>query len=423
MRLLHLVHQYLPDDIGGTELYTQWLAEGLRAQGHEVSVFYRRSGPDETTTQRVEPSGTQVWAVTAGRVTPQRRFLATFNQPSILNAFQQAIAVVQPDLVHIQHLMGLPVSLAHHLQQQNIPYLITLHDYWWVCANAQLLTNYSQQLCDGPRAYLNCARCALARANHPRLWPAIPGLAALLARRNHLLRGVLRAAQRLIAPSQFVADWYAAHGAPLRTLQVIPHGLPLLPPSQSRVQGDAGRPFRFGYISGGLTPQKGIHILVEAARQLPAAIELWVAGDEGADPDYAARLRAAASTETRFLGRLSRRQVWDMLAQIDVLVVPSLWYETFAFVISEAFAAGVPVIASNLGPLAGRVQHEGDGLLVPPDDAAALRQALQRFLEEPDLLDRLRAGIQAVQTMEGHAKALEAVYQLVVVGENNLCQT
>jgi glycosyltransferase involved in cell wall biosynthesis len=57
------------------------------------------------------------------------------------------------------------------------------------------------------------------------------------------------------------------------------------------------------------------------------------------------------------------------------------------------------------------VQHEGDGLLVPPGDAAALRQTLQRFLEEPDLLDRLRAGIRPVMTVEDHVTRIEALYR------------
>ncbi len=223
---------------------------------------------------------------------------------------------------------------------------------------------------------------------------------------------MLQAAHKLIAPSQFVADWYAAHGLPANRLQTIPHGLPL-PTFEPRREKPSGRPFRFGYI-GGLTRQKGVHVLIDAFNGLEPGGELWVAGDETAEPDYVAQLRASASPAVRFLGKLSRAAVWETLAQVDVLVAPSLWYETFAFVVSEAFTAGVPVIASRLGPLAERVRHEVDGLLAPPGDVLALRQALRRFLQEPGLLDRLQGGIGPVQTMEAHVAKVETAYEAVL---------
>jgi glycosyltransferase involved in cell wall biosynthesis len=310
--------------------------------------------------------------------------------------------------------MGLPVGLAHQLQQLDIPYLITLHDYWWVCANAQLVTNYSHNLCNGPQAYLNCARCALARANRSGLWPALPGIAGMLAWRNYRLRQVMLAARSLIAPTEFVRDWYATHGAPAEKVQVIPHGLPVpnLKPRQPR---KSGAPVRFAYI-GGLSWQKGVHILLEAFSRLDMeqAPELLIAGDDTTDPLYTAQLQALASSNVQFLGKLTRTEVWDLLGKVDVLVVPSLWYETFAFVVSEAMAAGVPVVASRLGPLADRVRHEVDGLLVPPGNVAALTAALSRFQQDSSLLPRLQAGLQPIRTIEQYLDELEGLYHKIL---------
>ena len=411
MRILQLVHQYLPEHVGGTELHTRWLAEELARRGHGVSVFYRRSANETMLQQRLDPPGVQVWAVGAGPMTPQRRFLATFGDRDISEAFRRAIAETSPDLVHVQHLMGLPAALMQQLQGERIPFLVTLHDYWWVCANAQLLTNYSQEICAGPRAYLNCARCALARAGQARVWPLLPGLAGLLARRNQLLRRILRRARALIAPSQFVADWYIAHGAPAEKLRVIPHGSPRLG-SQPRLRRP-GRALRFAYI-GGLAPSKGVHLLVEAFGGLADGAELWLAGDERADSGYVAQLRRTASPGVQFLGALSRQQVWETLAQADVVVVPSLWYETFSYIISEAFAAGVPVIASHLGALAERVRHEVDGLLVPPGDVEGLRRAMWRLSQEPGLLTRLEAGVGPGPTIEAYTSAVETIYAMMI---------
>jgi glycosyltransferase involved in cell wall biosynthesis len=412
MRILHLVHQYLPEHVGGTELYTAWLTNGLSQRGHQVTVFCRRSVERVELTCRDDENGVRVWTVATGPVTPVSRFWTTFGQRYILNAFYRVMEQTQPNLVHIQHLMGLPVALTQYVQDLDIPFIITLHDYWWVCANAQLLTNYSQQVCNGPQAYLNCGRCALARSAHPQFWLALPGLMSVLAWRNSLLRQVMQAARRLIVPTKFVGDWYATHGAPVDGLQVIPHGIPLagLQPRQTR---QPNKPIRFAYV-GGLSWQKGVHVLIEAFNGTEKGAELWIAGDEDADPAYATHLHTLASENVHFLGKLTRAEVWEMLAQMDVLVVPSLWYETFAFVVSEAFAAGVPVVASRLGPLADRVEEGVDGLLVPPGDVEALRDTLLRFLKEPSLLPRLRAGIRPVNTIENHVKEIEAVYRAIL---------
>ncbi|MFN3763518.1 MAG: glycosyltransferase, partial [Anaerolineae bacterium] len=123
---------------------------------------------------------------------------------------------------------------------------------------------------------------------------------------------------------------------------------------------------------------------------------------------------ALASPNVRFLGRLNREGVWNTLAQVDVVTVPSLWYETFSFLISEAFAAGRPVLASRLGALADRVRDGVDGLLLPPGDVAAWRSAIQRLIDDPDLLPRLRANVRPPMTMEEHVERLEALYAQIV---------
>ncbi len=419
MRILHLVHQYMPEYVGGTELYTRWLAEGLSGRGHQNSVFYRIPGGDECLFTRADAQGVRVWAAGSGEVTPRRRFLATFGDAYLLTAFRETLAKENPDIVHLQHLMGLPVSLVDELARRKIPYVVTLHDYWWVCANAQLITNYDQSVCDGPRAYWNCARCALARAEKPKWFPALPPLAGALARRNSLLRRVLAGAAKIIAPTRFVADWHVRRGVLAKKMLVIPHGLPL-PKSFSAVSGQpfdrlrtGGAAVKFAYI-GGLSWQKGVHILIEAFNGLPGNVELWIIGDEAADPDYVAALKQSAPGRVRFWGKLSREAVWQTLAQVDVAVTPALWYESFSFIVSEAFAAGVPVIASRIGALAERVTDGVNGLLTPPGDAEALRRALRRFVDEPDLRTQLRRGIPPVKGIEEYIAEMENLYRAIL---------
>ncbi len=418
MRILHLLHQFMPQHVGGVELYTHWLASAQVQQGHAVTLFHRRSAAG-TGLQHDQQEGVNIWAAWQGEFTPTRRFMQTFYAPALRSQFRQVLDSARPDIVHIQHLMGLPLALISELQAHRLPFVVTLWDFWWVCANAQLVTNDSGKLCAGPRAYLNCVRCALARAGQPQFAPAFPLLALPLAARARSLRQVLSAATRVIAPAEFVRNWYAAHGLPADNMIVVPPGLPYPPELRHRRQAlvaeNEKRPLRFGYI-GGIAPQKGVHILLQAFRDLPGTwpqIELHIAGDMNVDPVYSEQLRNLADSRVNFLGRLDRQTIWQMLQQIDLLVVPSIWYETFTFVISEAFAAGVPVLTTRLGVMAERVRHEVDGLLVVPDDAVALRAAMQRFCQEPALRQKLRQGVRPPLTMRTHANEITVVYHQV----------
>jgi glycosyltransferase involved in cell wall biosynthesis len=255
--------------------------------------------------------------------------------------------------------------------------------------------------------FLNpCGRCALARADLSNLDFISPVIAGVLAWRNRLLRQVMQDATSLIAPMEFVHRWYTAHDAPTENLLTLQPGLeqPATVPQSTR----ADEVTRFAYI-GGISWQKGVHTLVEAFRGVQGEAELWIAGDTSFDPDYVTQLRDRARPQVRFLGRLSREQVWETLTQMDVVLVSPLWYETFSFIISEAFAASVPVIASRLGPLADRVRDGIDGFLLPPGDVTAWREALQRLVDDPDLLVQLRSNVRYPMTEEEHISRLEVL--------------
>nr|WP_290665768.1 glycosyltransferase family 4 protein [Ardenticatena sp.] len=411
MRILHLVHQYLPEQLGGVELYTWWLTQALRVRGWEPAIFVPFYAADAHSP--LEYAVPLYFGHVNGRVpSVSRRFLATFSSPTLHAAFERALDETRPHIVHVQHLMGMPSSIFIALRARGIPYIITLHDYWWVCANAQLLTNYNQTICDGPRAFVNCGRCVAARLGTPLMQAALPAFALTLAARYRLLRDVLLQAEMLLAPTRFVKQWYAAHGIPAEKIRILVPGVE--PPRLPVVLRQAGRSHvRFLYL-GGLAPQKGVHVALEAFRRLQGDAEFWIAGHSTDDRAYEATLRALATPRVKFLGTLTRERVWQTLGEVDVVLVPSLWYETFCFVVHEAFAAGRPVLASNLGALAERVHHEVDGLLVEPGNVDAWHSAMQRVMDDPALLERLRQGVRPPRLMDEHVEELMGVYARLV---------
>lgn len=415
MKILHLLHQYLPEKIGGVELYTRTLARRQAAAGHQVAIFTPTVEAKNWPQPAVE-NGVHVYRLPLGPRTSTAVFQHTFHQPATLQAFQTLLEKTRPQIVHIQHLMGLPTTLINQLSTNNIPFIITLHDYWYLCANAQLITNYDNTICQGPDRFLNCAHCALARAGKPNLTLLKPAVAPIMALRNHRLKNALNQARQLIAPTQFVRDTYYQLGIDPQKIRVIPHGIQ--PPENGRPRQPntpGPHPLRLAYI-GGLAPQKGVHILIEAVNKLdPNTIQLTIYGDMTAFPDYVAQLQAQKHySNIHFGGRLPHEELWNTLAQQDLVVVPSLWYETASLIIQEAFAAGIPVIASNIGALRERVQDGIDGLLFPPGDTGALSAILDNLRQNPNELARLAQQIQPVFTIEQHQQAIEETYRLVL---------
>ncbi len=413
MKILHLVHQYPPDHVGGTELYTQSLARYQAAHGHTVSVFVPspvfKSKLRETVAEI--DGGVRVYRAAVGPRSSTSVFLSTFAQPFLHDTVQRVVQHEQPDVVHIQHLMGLPVSVLDQLRAVHIPVIVTLHDYWYVCANAQLLTNYDHTVCNGPRAWINCGHCALARINLAHWYWLSPVIAPVMAERNRRLFRALAEVQRMIAPTEFVREMYRRLRWPIDRVRVIQHGIdvPAGLPHPKRPRGDE---LHAVYI-GGLASQKGVHVLVDAMNGLvDHKIRLSIYGDMAVFPDYVQDLRQRArNPRIMFAGTVSRRDLWNVLSEADVLVVPSLWYETASLVVQEAFAAGVPVIASNLGALRERVHDGIDGALFPPGDHATLRDMLLRCAADPDWLMQLQSGIRPVRTLAEHAVDVEAVYR------------
>jgi glycosyltransferase involved in cell wall biosynthesis len=153
---------------------------------------------------------------------------------------------------------------------------------------------------------------------------------------------------------------------------------------------------------------KAPHLLLEAFAGLPAgSARLDVFGaytPYHGDERYRRQLdRVLGRPGVRVAGPLPHADVPRALASMDVLVVPSVWIENAPFVIREAFVAGVPVVASDLGGMRDLVTHEASGLLFRAGDAGALRAALGRLIDEPELRSRLRGGIPPVKTIQQDA--------------------
>jgi glycosyltransferase involved in cell wall biosynthesis len=173
----------------------------------------------------------------------------------------------------------------------------------------------------------------------------------------------------------------------------------------------ASGPLRVGYV-GTIVWHKGVHVLVDAIRRLaPGRVELRIFGDTGTFPDYVSELqRTAAGQPVRFEGRFDHTSRADVYAQLDVIVVPSIWLENSPLVIHEAFMAGVPVVGSRIGGIPDLVEDGVSGLLVDPGSPDALAQALEMLAADRPRLEAMAARLPAVKSIEEDASGWEEIY-------------
>jgi hypothetical protein len=325
--------------------------------------------------------------------------LRDYHNKHLEDALRGVIADVQPAAVHFFHLRQLGSNLIRVARDCGVRTVVSLTDFWFLCPRFTLLRT-DGALCDGPPdGGRGCVAC-----EHPELTGVAAGgdatatsgepqarLAALLARPATQLRN-LAMADAVLAPSRFVAAKFAANGFPAERLQVVPYGLQpgrVRPASVARPR----LPLRLGFC-GVLSPWKAAHVVVDAVRRTKAEVQLTVHGrlNEPMFADYIRELRGRAGDDgrIRFADAFDSSQIDRVFAEMDVLVVPSTWYENTPFVVLEAFAAGVPVFASDLGGLSEVVREGVNGRLFPAGDAAALAKLIEACAGEPLIVESLR---------------------------------
>lgn len=452
MRILHVVNGFPPTAIAGVEQYTHALARE-QMQRHDVSVFCREYAPDlaEYTVHDEIQAGLPIRRV----VNNFRRISSLethYRNPVIEKLFGAYLQETHPDVIHFQHCIGLSAGLPAIARELGVPFVLTLHDYWYICPTTRLPTR-DMALCPGPHHGADCRQClgpvvqasdllhriplypqirdalipyklqrkilAWLERVHPAASPANGLIPQPFVNRMRFMQQMLNTASRLLAPSDFCRQVYLDFGVQAEAIQVLSEGLDLdrwqrMPPRTVSPN------LRFGYI-GALSAHKGVDVLARAFRRLPDAdVELHLFGSGAPGAPFVARLKKAVVGDSRihFCGRYENQRLPKLLAGIDVIVIPSRWHETFSLVTREALLAGLPVIVSRVGGIPEVITDGVNGLLVPPSDEVALTAALARLAGDRALVGRLAQGARStpVKGIKVHALEVEAIYQEISDG-------
>jgi glycosyltransferase involved in cell wall biosynthesis len=449
VRILQVIHQFPPFSSQGSEVYCANISRQLRASA-DVRVFHISNPPRRMKRglYRGDYHGVPTYHCVDGGAYAR---VADWPNPALRTAFETVLEEMQPDVVHFHNYLSLGDDLVSAAKNVGAAVVYTLHDYGLICPNALLLRD-DGTLCDKQHGdfFEHCCplliRTAPRRDRTPRR-AALPSLTRwqMFGRqqRNPLVRGVLTAGTRaavqllgeprttdvdgkrrffleqtrrifadtdlFIAPSRFLMDRYVSCGVSADRIVYSRYGMtPITPPPRQPRTGTVN----IGYI-GALHPQKGVELLLDAFRDVHGEATLHIHGSVFNSPisdSYSRRVLGKGGARVVFHGGYENDRVRDILAGLDVIVVPSLWYENSPLTIQEAFMAGVPVITADTGGMAELVTDGVSGLHFRLGDVASLRGVLQRVVEAPELVERLQAGVPAVTTVAAHTAELLAQY-------------
>lgn len=443
VRILLVVHGYPPTHSAGAEGRAARMARWFVQHGDYVEVVAVESvAAPAYRVERDEYEGHVVHRLhyridaDAEGVDP----LKPYYEYALIGAtIQQVLDRGSFDLMHVisGYLIGHEAILA--ARRIGIRVVLTLTEFWFMCPRLNLI-QATLKLCSGPETAEKCTRCLMESKRRYRLpaewtpelmdvvWPLLERTESYrqtytaVIRRDKALRQTLRAVDVVICPSRFIGDMFLKYGFEIDRFVFIRQGLTDVGSSALPVQRERRDPhvLRLGYI-GQIKPHKGVDLLVEAVAGLLAdgkPVELHMWGSTQEDNAYGEKLVARTAPlgdRVRWHGRFANGRSQDALARIDALVVPSRWYENSPNVILEAYAMGVPVVATNLGGMAELVRHEHCGLLFEVDDVTGLRQQIDRLLLEPGLLERLKSNIPRVKSIDEEAAEIVDCYKRAMV--------
>jgi glycosyltransferase involved in cell wall biosynthesis len=385
MRIL-LVHNHYQQAGGEDQVFA---AEGalLEAHGHRV-VRFTSHNDAVTEMSRLALAKATVWNG------------ATYRDIRAL------IRKEHPQVAHFHNTFPLISPAAYHAaREEGVPTVQTLHNYRLLCPNALFF-----------REGRVCEDCVGQAAPWPGVLHACyrgsrlssGGVAAMLT--AHRALGTWdRAVDVYITLTEYTRRKFIQGGLPAEKIVVKPNFV-YPDPGAGAGQGT------YALFVGRLSPEKGVETLLAAWSTLQEGMPLKIVGDGPLAPKVAQV--AERLTKVEWLGKQPRNRVLDLMKGAKVLIFPSVWYEGFPTVIAEAYAVGLPVIASDLGNMSSLIDHGRTGLHFRPGDPKDLAARVEWASAHPGKLARVRekarAEFEAKYTAKRNYRSLVAIYQALL---------
>ena len=349
----------------------------------DVCVFTTRNGEKPYELVDYVQDGVRVSAIST-ESTPnlEQRMV----DPQMAVAFRRFLDREKPDLVHFHCVQRLTTSVLSETRIQNIPYVITAHDGWWI--------SDSQFLVDEHDA-INLYTYKDNFGEPPQH----------MGERQRAIRKDIMGARHILAVSDQFADIYRKTG--LDHTITIENGVSQLPDTQ-RIASQSGR-VRLAHI-GGVSRHKGFHLVKHALMSRPDFTNLELLVVDHASQKGAVAREVWGSTPVTIVPKVPQSEIANLFSTIDVLLAPSIWPESFGLVTREALMCGCRVIASDRGAVGACIDHGENGLIVSVDTIDGVRDALAEVNANHDFYLTPPAAKPVLRPARQQARDLAALY-------------
>lgn len=434
MKIIQVPYCFYPDQVGGTEVYVAALVNCLTDRGIESIVV----SPGERN-DSYEHEGIRVRRFHVNPTIKDLRELYGEGNAAAAKEFSLILDEEKPDLVHLHALTrGVSLRLVREAKLRRLPVVFTYHTPTVSCQRGTLM-RWGREVCDGVLRRNLCARCTLHGLGMNRIsshilgsvpkefgrflgrvgksggaWTALR-MTELIQSHHTSLHQLMNEVDHIIATAEWAKEILVRNRVLPEKITVSRQGLctPIPQSSTSKLQLSNSN-LKIVFI-GRMDPTKGLHILIQAMRLLPElkmSLHIYGVVQGKSGQEYEKKIHSMAKKDERifFHSPVANQDMIHTLRTFDILAVPSQWLETGPLVILEAFAAGIPVIGSNLGSIAERVEHGVNGLLVEPDSIEAWHAQIKNLSLNRDLVEKLKKGIQPPRSMETVAQEMEELY-------------
>jgi len=425
MKIILASAWYLPDSVGGTEIYTHELAKYLINHGHTVQVFTPRFDLEMNENDTVENVSIVRYSVSKN---PEKNVISGSKPEEHLTDFIDKVKEFNPDIYHQQTLTW--ACGKHHLKavkESGFKTVLTAHIPGIVCLNNEMLLK-GKTVCSGIISENPCFECHLhVRKKIPvsisfllnKISMFLPDsvkenkpLLNVLHEKKDELLYVNKYSNKIIAVCQWLFDSLKQNGIDDKKLLLSRQGVDLnkYKMNHERIINDEKLKLLF---VGRITHVKGVHNLIRAVQKVnPDLVELVIVGKaitEDYDYELFWKKESAEFPNIVWKGRLNPEEINREFERADILCVPSIWLETGPLVVYEANAKGLPVLGSDLGGISELVQHEKNGYLVKPGNVEELTKAIFKFTDR-NYLKIINKNVKLPRSTEAVGQDMEKVY-------------
>ena len=434
MKVLQILNHFLPVHTAGTEIYVWALAKELNKKGVDVSVVIPNYNQDFSTDYIYDELHVHRYAEPSH---VDRSLVMGFRPPEGLKLFNEYLAHAKPDIIHFHGIAGSNGISIHHIRAAKkcgAKVLLTFHLSGLSCMTGTLMQN-GNSLCDGKIDSRKCSICylhskkinnysvhILAAISHffnyigfnpAKLSTSIGtalGTVSLVKSKYKTLHDLIENCDRVIVLSAWYKDILKSNGVPQNKIISIHQGLPTFSSTLNNIKGISNK-VKFVFV-GRISPFKGLHLLIDAFMQLnKGKAELHIYGQsDGTDYEMILKEITKSSNTIYWKGLLQQADVVKTISDYDALCLTSTTSEMSPLVIQEAFAAKIPVIASNVYGNSEQIKHGENGLLFKFNYSDDLLKQLERCVNEPDLLPRLANNILPPNSFDTISKKHLEVY-------------